>query len=147
MCSQMNATATNITITALDFDLVSKFPTHRSRRKPTPVITRIGAEEELSRLILQDGRGKPLLKFCHEIGSVLIRNYLASDCTESLRRNVCANLVETLACTEQEAHCLLNLSLELIYVKVHKTYRHANVNLNYLISMATNALCSEAPAA
>ena len=140
----MNATITNnLQITALDFDLVSKLPNKRAPRPSARLIKRINAEEELNRLILQDGKGRSLLRFCNELAAMLIRNYLNAYCTDAVRKGVCENLVETLACTEQQAHCLVDLALELIHVRVHNDYRYQNVNLDYQISMATKALNSD----
>ena len=52
----------------------------------------------------------------------------------------CESLKATLKCSEKQALSLVELSLELIHAKVHGAYRRTNVELSYLIAMATGAV-------
>lgn len=71
---------------------------------------------------------------------ILIRQYSVNDDAAELRSRLCESLVSTLRCSEKQALCLVELSLELIHAKVHGRYRRTSVELSYLIAMATGAV-------
>lgn len=98
------------------------------------------AESALARRIFEEGNGRTLIKFCRELSGVLIRRYIVEADVEVLRTKVCASLVKTLGCTETQAQCLVDLSMELIHAKLYGRYRRTNVELSYLIATATGAV-------
>lgn len=98
------------------------------------------AEQDLSNRIFREGNGRGLIKFCRELSLILIRQYSTNDDAADLRTKLCESLVSTLKCSEQQALCLVELSLELIHAKVHGKYRRTSVELSYLIAMATGAV-------
>ena len=97
-------------------------------------------EKDLAQRIFREGNGRGLIKFCRELSGVLIRRYMVEPDAASLRARLCASLVVTLQCTELQAQCLIDLSLELIHAKLHGEYRRSNVELSYLIATATGAV-------
>jgi hypothetical protein len=97
-------------------------------------------EADLAQRIFREGNGRGLIKFCRELSGVLIRRYMVEPDAASLRTRLCASLVVTLQCTELQAQCLIDLSLELIHAKLHGEYRRSNVELSYLIATATGAV-------
>lgn len=98
------------------------------------------AEEDLTNRIFREGNGKGLIKFCRELSVILIRQYSVNDDAAELRTKLCESLVATLKCSEKQALCLVELSLELIHAKVHGAYRRTSVELSYLIATATGAV-------
>ncbi len=98
------------------------------------------AEQELVNRIFRESNGRGLIKFCRELAVILIRRYMVENDAGELRAKVCASLVATLKCSKQQAECLIDLSLELIHAKVHGGYRRTEVELSYLIAMATGAV-------
>lgn len=71
---------------------------------------------------------------------ILIRQYSVEDDATELRAKLRSSLMSTLGCSEKQALSLVELSLELIHAKVHGAYRRTNVELSYLIAMATGAV-------
>lgn len=57
-----------------------------------------------------------------------------------VRREVRARLMQMMACTEARAERLIDLSLELIHVKVHGRYQRNPLELSLLIAQAGNQL-------
>lgn len=104
-----------------------------NRRRPT-------AEEDLTNRIFREGNGRGLIKFCRELSVILIRQYSVEDDATELRAKLRSSLMSTLGCSEKQALSLVELSLELIHAKVHGAYRRTNVELSYLIAMATGAV-------
>ncbi|MDF1813006.1 MAG: hypothetical protein P1V20_12350 [Verrucomicrobiales bacterium] len=100
----------------------------------------ISAEEKLTKRILRDGNGKGLMKFCRELSVILIRRYSIDDDAADLREALVPSLQNTLNCSEQQAHCLIDLALEMIHAKVHGKYRRTDVELGGLIAVATGAV-------
>ena len=103
------------------------------------------AEQLLTnRIAAQEQGGTDLLKFCRELSIILIRSYQAgkdNGGTSELRDKLAASLMVTLKCTEKQALCLIELSLELIHAKLQGRYKRSEVELSYLIATATGAVC------
>lgn len=102
--------------------------------------TRNPAEEELSRRIFEGDHGQGLIRFCRELSAIMIRRYMVERDVGALRDRFRASLVTTLKCTESQALCLVELTLELIHARLHGTYRRSPVELSYLIGVATGAV-------
>lgn len=100
----------------------------------------LSAENRLANRIFEEGNGRALIKFCRELSGVIIRRYMVESDAEVVRNKVCASLVRTMNCTEQQGHCLVDLSMELIHARLHGKYRRSNVELSYLIATATGAV-------
>lgn len=98
------------------------------------------AEEELSRRIFEGDHGQGLIRFCRELSAIMIRRYMVERDVETLRDRFRASLVTTLKCTEPQALCLVELTLELIHARLHGNYRRSPVELSYLIGVATGAV-------
>lgn len=105
-----------------------------------PEEVRNPAEEELSRRIFEGDHGQGLIRFCRELSAVMIRRYMVEKDIDSLRDRFRASLVSTLKCTESQALCLVELTLELIHARLHGSYRRSPVELSYLIGVATVAV-------
>ena len=136
----MKVRTTPQNVTTLNFDSASgsacdHVSLYETRRTQGP-----SAEEELTSRIFQEGNGKGLIKFCRELAVILIRRYMVESDAGELRRKLCKSLEATLKCSEQQAQCLIDLSLELIHAKVHGKYRRSSVELSYLIANATGAV-------
>lgn len=112
----------------------------RSQHKSSTNRNQSTAEFELTDRIFREGNGRGLIRFCRELSVILIRQYSVHDDASELREKLCASLVSTLKCTQKQALSLVELSLELIHAKVHGAYRRSNVELSYLIAMATGAV-------
>lgn len=106
-------------------------------RQNTPAVS---AEAELTNRIFQEGNGKGLMKFCRELAVILIRRYSVDDDATDLRETLVPSLVDTLSCSDDQANCLIDLSLEIIHAKIHGKYRRSDLELSYLIAMATGAV-------
>ncbi len=119
------------------------FQDKTATRQATPVtINRLGSvEEELQDRIFRERDGERIFKFCRELSVVLIRGYQQCDGEiGELRANLRASLVKTLKCGEHQADCLIELALELVYVRLYGRYRRSNVDLSLLIATATGAV-------
>lgn len=102
------------------------------------------AEQLLTdRIASQEQGGSDLLKFCRELSIILIRSYQTGQdngSTSELRDKLAASLIVTLNCTEKQALCLIELSLELIHAKLQGRFKRTEVELSYLIATATGAV-------
>jgi len=58
----------------------------------------------------------------------------------AVRREVRARLMQTMSCTAERAERLIELSLELIHVKIYGRYRRDPLELSLLIAWAGNQL-------
>lgn len=102
-------------------------------------------KEGLIEMIRASASGSDLLEYCRELSYDLVKRYMAEDDVQEMMERFCDTLQEGLRCTPQQARCLVNLTLELIHFKVHGDYRRANVDLSYLIAMATAAIRGVGP--
>lgn len=100
----------------------------------------LSAEEALTQRIFREGNGKGLIKFCRELALVLVRRYSFDENAADLRVSLVPSLTATLKCSDDQANCLIDLSLEMIHAKLHGKYRRTDVELGYLIAMATGAV-------
>lgn len=94
-------------------------------------------ENDLTNKVLQEGNGRGLLKFCRELAVILIQRYSVDDDAARLRDRLRASLLATLKCSESQAECLINLSLEMIHHKTHGEYRRSDLELSYLVAQAS----------
>lgn len=81
-----------------------------------------------------------LLGLCHEIAGLLLRRQIEQNDAAAVRREVRARLVKMMACTGERADRLIDLSLELIHVKIHGRYDRNPLELSLLIARAGNQL-------
>lgn len=81
-----------------------------------------------------------LLRFCHEIAGLLIRRHLAGIQPEAARQEVRERLIQLMSCSEERAEWLVDLSLELIHVKMHGKFERNPLELSLLIARAGNQL-------
>lgn len=81
-----------------------------------------------------------LLGLCHEIAGLILRRHAEGKDAVTVRREVSANLVRVMACPTERAERLIDLSLELIHLKVHGRYQRDALELSLLIAQAANQL-------
>lgn len=81
-----------------------------------------------------------LLGLCHEIAGLILRRHQEKNDPAAVRREVRARLVQMMSCTEERAERLIDLSLELVHVKIHGHYRRNPLELSILIARAGNQL-------
>ncbi|MDP4792615.1 MAG: hypothetical protein NWR21_06065 [Verrucomicrobiales bacterium] len=81
-----------------------------------------------------------LLGLCHEIAGLILRRHQEKNDPVAVRREVRARLVQMMSCTEERAERLIDLSLELVHVKIHGRYRRNPLELSILIARAGNQL-------
>ncbi len=89
---------------------------------------------------VQESAQRGLLGLCHEIAGLILRRQMEKNDAVAVRREVRAKLVELMSCTEDRAERLIDLSLELIHVKIHGRYRLNPLELSLLIARAGNQL-------
>lgn len=133
---KMTNTATNIT--TLDFDKITAFPNNRIRISENDRYFDI--EQEFAKLIegsISDDDARYLLDFCEQLSFRIVRMFLVEDDIDVISEF----LAKELQCDLKQAQCLIELTLELIHIKVHGDFRQChNVDLSYVITMATAAL-------
>lgn len=95
---------------------------------------------DLTNRILQEGNNKGLLKFCRELAVIIVNRYSVEDDAARLRGKLRESLKATLRCTEKQAQCLIDLSLEMIHHKIHGNYRRSDMDLGYLIANASGVV-------
>lgn len=138
----MNATTPSKNITTLDFDKITAFPSHCYQICENQ--TRSEVESKFSKQIQTQCASQRdshnLVGFCQKLGNSLVHQFLVESDAYTIREGICAELASDLNCSHQQAECLIELTLELIHIKVHGSFRQANVDLSYIISMAANAL-------
>jgi hypothetical protein len=83
-----------------------------------------------------------LLGLCHEIAGLILRRQMEKNDAVAVRREVRARLVQMMSCTEERAERLIDLSLELIHVKIHGRFQRNPLELSLLIARAGNQLRS-----
>lgn len=110
-------------------------PTHSHREFPLET-----AEDNLTFRIFQDGSGKKLVKFCRELSALLIRSSRSQDGIGEIADKLCASLMATLKCSEKQALCLIELSLELAHAKATGEASRSDLEISYLIATATGAV-------
>lgn len=81
-----------------------------------------------------------LLSFCHEVAGLIIRRHLSGIDPEAVRLEVTDRLVSLMKCSEERATRLVDLSLELIHVKMHGKFERNPLELSLLIARAGNQL-------
>lgn len=81
-----------------------------------------------------------LLGLCHEIAGLILRRHQEKNDPVAVRCEVRARLVQMMSCTEERAERLIDLSLELVHVKIHGRYRRNPLELSILIARAGNQL-------
>lgn len=102
-------------------------------------INRLGSvEEELTDRMLREKNGKPMFAICREMAGLLSCAYSNSS-TEvmELGNALIDHLVEKRDFSRQQAGCILDLALDLIHARIHGTYRRSNVDLGFLIAVAS----------
>ena len=81
-----------------------------------------------------------LLGLCHEIAGLILRRQMEKNDAVAVRREVRARLVRMMSCTEERAERLIDLSLELIHVKIHGRFQRNPLELSLLIARSGNQL-------
>jgi len=108
-----------------------------SRRAGLPTVPTTGpAKSATERESAQSG----LLGLCHEIAGLILRRQMEKNDAAAVRREVRARLMQMMSCTAERAERLIELSLELIHVKIHGRYRRNPLELSLLIARAGNQL-------
>jgi len=98
------------------------------------------AQTDLATQIFLVGNGRGMVKFCRELSAVIIRQYSVETDVDAIRSKVSRSLVTILRCSDMQADCLFELSLELINARLHGHYRRSNLEISYLIAMASGAV-------
>jgi len=88
----------------------------------------------------QESASSGLLGLCHEIAGLILRRQMEKNDAVAVRREVRARLVRMMSCTEERAERLIDLSLELIHVKIHGRFQRNPLELSLLIARAGNQL-------
>jgi hypothetical protein len=88
----------------------------------------------------QESVSSGLLGLCHEIAGLILRRQMEKNDAVAVRREVRARLVQMMSCTEERAERLIDLSLELIHVKIHGRFQRNPLELSLLIARAGNQL-------
>ena len=81
-----------------------------------------------------------LLGLCHEIAGLILRRHIEKNDAVAVRREVRGRLVQMMQCSEERAERLIDLSLELIHVKIHGRFKRNSLELSLLIARAANQL-------
>ncbi len=81
-----------------------------------------------------------LLGLCHEIAGLILRRRMENRDAVAVRHEVRKRLVRMLSCPEERAERLIDLSLELIHVKIHGRFQRNPLELSLLIARAGNQL-------
>lgn len=106
---------------------------------PSPVINRLASvEEELIDRICRERNGQRILKICQLISERLLESYQGN--TQDLvefREQLFTALAQSREYTRKQMHCLVELSLDLVYAKLNNSYRRCNVDFGFLIATAT----------
>lgn len=138
----MNPKSTPLNSATLNKDPLTGLVSEHMRSRPSGNnnLQSRSAEQELTQQIFREGNGQGLIKFCRELSIILIRQYTKNNDVGELRDKLCSSLVATLKCSQLQANCIIDLSLELIHAKVHGNYRRSEVELSYLIATATGAV-------
>jgi len=90
----------------------------------------------------QESAHSGLLGLCHEIAGLILRRQIEKKDAVAVRTEVRARLVRMMSCTEERAERLIDLSLELIHVKIHGRFQRNPLELSLLIARAGNQLRS-----
>lgn len=109
----------------------------RTRRAGVPSLPFLQDKEQES---VRNG----LLGLCHEIAGLILRRQIEKKDAVAVRSEVRARLVKMMSCTEERAERLIDLSLELIHVKIHGRFQRNPLELSLLIARAGNQLRSVA---
>ena len=104
------------------------------------ISTTVSKGNDLTNRILQEGNGKGLLTFCRELAVIIINRYSVEDDAARLRGKLRESLTATLRCTENQAQCLIDISLEMIHHKIHGKYRRSDIDLGHLIANASGVV-------
>ena len=107
---------------------------------PERKVGQAGLDDELAERIFREGNGGGLVKFCRELAVILIRRYSLEDDAKELRDRIRESLMATLKCSRLQANCLIDLSLEMIHSRVHGCYRRTDIELSYLIALASGVV-------
>lgn len=83
---------------------------------------------------------KGLLGLCHEIAGLILRRHIEKNDAVAVRCEVRGRLVQMMQCSEERAERLIDLSLELIHVKIHGRFQRNPLELGLLIARAGNQL-------
>lgn len=111
---------------------------HRTGR--SEAATFVKGKAETIQKSAQESVRSGLLGLCHEIAGLILRRQVEKKDAVMVRREVRARLMQMMACTEARAERLIDLSLELIHVKVHGRYQRNPLELSLLIAQAGNQL-------
>ncbi len=88
---------------------------------------------------VDDGKSG-LLAFCHEVSGLLIRRQLEVRNPQVVCRFVRSEIVRLMSCSEERAGWIVDLSLELIHVKINGSFKRNPLELSLLIARAGNQL-------
>lgn len=137
----INCPATPKNVTTLDFDKITAFPNNRIQISEND--RQFDIEQEfINRVETVSGdQDRLLIRYCENLSTSLRRTFMIATDPLGIRQSICQELSEKLDCSDKQAQCLIELTLELIHIKVHGSYRQSrNVELGYMITMAANAL-------
>lgn len=110
-----------------------------SAPRPAVKVNRIATvEDELVDRICRERNGQRILSICEAVIDKVRENYEGnwhelSDFRDQLFEVLC----ESGEFNPKQVHCIVELSLDLIYAKMNDAYRRCNVDLGFLISTAT----------
>lgn len=120
---------------------------NRSNRYNTPdqsssiQIKRISSvEEELIDRVCRERNGARILRICQSVIDKVSQNYSGS-WTElaDFRNQLFEVLCDSGEFNPKQVHCLVELSLDLVYAKKNDAYRRCKVDLGFLIATATTS--------
>jgi hypothetical protein len=120
---------------AISFDVDRKTVPLKSGRREAGA-SKGGANGSVKLKAVEGG----LLRFCHEVAGLIIRRHLSGIDPETVRLEVTERLIGLMKCSEERAARLVDLSLELIHVKMHGKFERNPLELSLLIARAGNQL-------
>ena len=112
-------------------------PASRLPRKVRPPVNSLAADHLKSE---SEAVEKGLPGLCHEIAGLILRRHIEKSDAVAVRREVRGRLVQMMKCSEERAERLIDLSLELIHVKIHGRFKRNPLELSLLIARAGNQL-------
>lgn len=106
----------------------------------TPVSRLSSVEDELANRICQERNGQRILSICETVIEKALVGYEGSfSDLHEFRERLFSLLIQSRDYTRKQVHCIVELSLDILYAQVNDAYRRTKVDLGFLISTATGS--------
>ena len=105
----------------------------------TVSVNRISSvEEELANRICRERNGQRILTICETIIETALVGYEGSyHDLQEFRERLFDLLITSREYTRKQVHCIVELSLDILYAQINNAYRRTKVDIGFLISTAT----------